>query len=75
MRVFSEGGPQVAGRLIALGLADDVVLISAEKPLGRPGLPALAEGARATLFDPGRYAPVERAHYGSDVLRRFERVR
>ena len=41
-RVFSEGGPGVAARLLALGLADEVALITAEKPLGRPGVPALA---------------------------------
>ena len=40
-RVFSEGGPRVAARLIALGLADEVALITADKPLGRPGVPAL----------------------------------
>ena len=40
-RVFSEGGPRVAARLLALGLADEVALITAEKPLGRPGVPAL----------------------------------
>ncbi len=73
-RVFSEGGPRVAARLIAERLADDVALITAEKPLGRPGLPSLAEGARATLFDPARYSLVDRADYGPDALRRFERV-
>ena len=73
-RVFSEGGPKIAGRLIALGLADDVVLITAEKPLGRPGLPALGEEARATLFSGDRYAPVDRAAYGPDLMRRFERA-
>ncbi|HLW89682.1 MAG TPA: bifunctional diaminohydroxyphosphoribosylaminopyrimidine deaminase/5-amino-6-(5-phosphoribosylamino)uracil reductase RibD, partial [Roseiarcus sp.] len=41
MRVFSEGGPRVASALIKQGLADDVLLLTATKPLGRPGLPAL----------------------------------
>ena len=54
-RVFSEGGPQVAGRLIALGLADEVVLFTAEKPLGRPGLPALDAPALAAARRFGRY--------------------
>ena len=58
-RVFSEGGPRVAARLIALGLADEVALITAEKPLGRPGVPALDEEARAALIDGSRYRPVE----------------
>ncbi len=40
-RVFSEGGPIVASRLIALGLADEVALITADKPLGRSGVVAL----------------------------------
>ena len=73
-RVFSEGGPRVAARLIELGLADDVVLITAEKPLGRPGIPALGEEARSALMNPGRYALTECADYGPDVLRRFERL-
>ena len=54
-RVFSEGGPLVASRLIALGLADEVALITAEKPLGRPGVAALDAQARAALIDGSRY--------------------
>ena len=65
-RVFSEGGPRVAARLIGLGLADEVALITAEKPLGRPGLPALSKEARAALSDPDRYAQFERAQFGPD---------
>ena len=72
-RVFSEGGPRVAARLIALKLADEVALITAEKPLGRPGAPALDQQARATLADPSRYRPVETAVYGPDTLRLWER--
>jgi diaminohydroxyphosphoribosylaminopyrimidine deaminase / 5-amino-6-(5-phosphoribosylamino)uracil reductase len=72
-RVFSEGGPRVAARLIALGLADEVALITAEKPLGRPGVPALDPEARA-LLDQSRYLPVETAVYGPDTLRLWERV-
>ena len=73
-RVFSEGGPRVAARLIELGLADDVVIITAEKPLGHPGIPTLSEQARSALMDPRRYGLIERAEYGPDVLRRFERL-
>jgi diaminohydroxyphosphoribosylaminopyrimidine deaminase/5-amino-6-(5-phosphoribosylamino)uracil reductase len=73
-RVFSEGGPRVADRLIVLGLADEVVLVTAEKPLGRPGVPALSAEARATLDDPRRYRPVEAMAYGSDALRVWERI-
>ena len=73
-RVFSEGGPRVAGRLIALKLADTVALITAEKPLGRPGVPALSEEARATLLDGSRYRPHETLAYGPDTMRVWERT-
>jgi diaminohydroxyphosphoribosylaminopyrimidine deaminase / 5-amino-6-(5-phosphoribosylamino)uracil reductase len=73
-RVLSEGGPGVGSRLIALGLADEVVLITAEKPLGRPGLPALDEEARAAFVEEGRYRLVETAVYGSDDMRRWEQT-
>ena len=57
-RVFSEGGPRVAARLIALGLADEVALITADKPLGRPGVPALdaqcPRGAHRRITLPAR---------------------
>ena len=73
-RVFSEGGPRVASRLIALGLADEVALFSAVKPLGRPGLPALDAAAHAALADLARYRALEPETYGTDTLRRWERV-
>jgi diaminohydroxyphosphoribosylaminopyrimidine deaminase/5-amino-6-(5-phosphoribosylamino)uracil reductase len=73
-RVFSEGGPRVAARLIALGLADDVTLITAEKPLGRPGAPALSEEARAALCDPSRYRLQETLAYGPDTMRVWQRA-
>ena len=68
-RVFSEGGPRVAARLIELGLADEVAIFTAKKPLGRPGLPALSEAARATLADTSRYRLIEQAAYGPDTMR------
>jgi diaminohydroxyphosphoribosylaminopyrimidine deaminase/5-amino-6-(5-phosphoribosylamino)uracil reductase len=72
-RVFSEGGPAIAGRLIRAGLADEVVLLTATKPLGRPGLPALAPEVYSVLQDPSRYVEVESAVYGIDEMRRWER--
>ncbi len=74
-RVFSEGGPKVAARLIALGLADEVALITADKPLGRPGVPALDAQARAALLDRSRYEPLETLAYGPDTIRLWERTR
>ena len=75
MRVFSEGGPRVAARLIALQLADTVALITADKPLGRPGVPALDPEARAALLDRSRYEPLETLAYGPDTIRLWGRVR
>jgi diaminohydroxyphosphoribosylaminopyrimidine deaminase / 5-amino-6-(5-phosphoribosylamino)uracil reductase len=73
-RVFSEGGPTIAARLIGAGLADEILLLTATKPLGRPGLPALPAEAYAVLQDASRYAEVESALYGSDEMRRWERL-
>ncbi|HXT08693.1 MAG TPA: bifunctional diaminohydroxyphosphoribosylaminopyrimidine deaminase/5-amino-6-(5-phosphoribosylamino)uracil reductase RibD [Roseiarcus sp.] len=73
-RVFSEGGPTIAAALIRDGLADEVLLFTAEKPLGRPGRPALAAEALAALDDLGRYVEAPCATYGADHLRRWERA-
>ena len=71
-RVFSEGGPTVAARLIALNLADEVALITADKPLGRSGVVALDREARSALRDPLRYRPEERLDYGPDTMRLWQ---
>ena len=71
-RVFSEGGPRVGSRLIDQGLADEVVLLTATKPLGREGLPALAPAAYRALEDPARYAEAERNASEPDEMRRWE---
>ena len=73
-RVFSEGGPAVGSALIGQGLADEVILFTARKPLGRPGLAALDAAALARLEDPARYAEIERDRYGADEMRRLERL-
>jgi len=73
-RVFSEGGPRVGSRLVTSGLADEVAVFTALKPLGRPGLPALDASALGALADPARYREAESAALGDDALRRWERV-
>jgi diaminohydroxyphosphoribosylaminopyrimidine deaminase / 5-amino-6-(5-phosphoribosylamino)uracil reductase len=73
-RVFSEGGPKVAARLIALKLADAIALITADKPLGRPGVAALDAEARAALLDDTSYRRVETFAYGPDTMRLWERA-
>ena len=73
-RVLSEGGPSVGAALIAQGLADEVVLFTARKPLGRPGLAALDDSALAALEDSTRYAEIEFDRFGADEMRRLERL-
>ena len=73
-RIFSEGGPTIGARLVGEGLADEVLLFTAQKPLGRPGLPALDAASRAALGDPRRYREIARSRYGADGLATYERV-
>jgi len=73
-RVFSEGGPTVGAKLIQLGLADEVLIFTATKPLGRPGRPALDPDASAALADPARYREGESLSYPPDEMRRWERL-
>jgi diaminohydroxyphosphoribosylaminopyrimidine deaminase / 5-amino-6-(5-phosphoribosylamino)uracil reductase len=73
-RVLSEGGPTIAAALIAQGLADEIVLFTAMKPLGRPGVAALAQTALDRLADPAIYREVEVAHCGADAMRRLEKI-
>ena len=72
-RVFSEGGPGVGSKLIEQGLADEVLLLTATKPLGREGLPALTPAAFRALEDSRRYVEAEQEFYPPDELRRWER--
>jgi diaminohydroxyphosphoribosylaminopyrimidine deaminase/5-amino-6-(5-phosphoribosylamino)uracil reductase len=72
-RIFSEGGPRIGSALIAAGLADEVALFTAPKPLARKGVPTLDSLARAKLNDPAFYLPVESREIGSDRLQLFER--
>jgi hypothetical protein len=60
--------------LIGRGIADEVVLFTSRKPLGRPGMPALDAAALAALEDMTHYIDAEAAHFGSDEMRRLERL-
>jgi diaminohydroxyphosphoribosylaminopyrimidine deaminase/5-amino-6-(5-phosphoribosylamino)uracil reductase len=73
-RVFSEGGPQVAAQLIARDLVDEAALFTAPRPLGRPGVEALAAQARARLQDAAHYRLTGDSAVGADRLRLWERV-
>jgi len=73
-RALGEGGPKLAARLIALGLADEVALITSDKPLGRQGVAALDPDARAALADGSRYRLDETLDYGPDTMRLWRRT-
>ena len=73
-RALSEGGPKLAARLIGLGLADEVALITSDKPLGRQGVAALDPDARAALADGSRYRLDETLDYGPDTMRLWRRT-
>lgn len=73
-RLFSEGGPRVAESLLAADLADEVILHTGVKPLGREGRPALSAVARAALKDDSRYRLIETRALGADTMTRYARV-
>ena len=73
-RVFSEGGPTVAGALIARGLADEVVTFTSPRPLAREGVVALSRAARDMLADKARYRPLAEGFSGLDRYQRYERT-
>ena len=72
-RVFSEGGPRVGAALIAQGLADEMILFTAPRPLGRKGVEALSLEAREKLADDGAYRIVEQGLLGADRFVHYER--
>ena len=73
-RVFSEGGPTIAGQLLKAGFADEVAMITSPKPFARPGVLALSNEARQILADDSRYRQLADIAAGVDRLRRWERV-
>ncbi len=72
-RVFSEGGPIVAESLAAQGLADRLIVSTADHALGSPGTLALRPSLRAALADPGRFRLLATARHGSDIFTTYGR--
>lgn len=70
-RIFSEGGPRVADGLIAGGLADDVLIFTSRRPLGRPGVPGLGNEARRCLRE--HYISLADREVGDDRLHHYAR--
>jgi diaminohydroxyphosphoribosylaminopyrimidine deaminase/5-amino-6-(5-phosphoribosylamino)uracil reductase len=72
-RVFCEGGPRLAARLIEQDLADETMILTAPKPLGREGVAGLSAEAAARLGDSTRYEVLETRLLGSDRLTHYAR--
>jgi diaminohydroxyphosphoribosylaminopyrimidine deaminase/5-amino-6-(5-phosphoribosylamino)uracil reductase len=73
-RVFSEGGPTVAEALVRSGLADELIVSTADHALGAEGIVAIRPAVSAALSDPARYALLSSRRVGTDVFEHYERV-
>jgi diaminohydroxyphosphoribosylaminopyrimidine deaminase / 5-amino-6-(5-phosphoribosylamino)uracil reductase len=73
-RVFSEGGPIVAEALAQQGLADAVIISTADSALANEGLPAIRDGLAKSLGDPGQFMRMGESRHGSDVFTHYERI-
>jgi diaminohydroxyphosphoribosylaminopyrimidine deaminase/5-amino-6-(5-phosphoribosylamino)uracil reductase len=71
-RIFCEGGPTLANRLLVARLVDEAILFDAPTPLGRPGLAALNQAAQAILRS--SYAATDGGFAGADRWQSFERI-
>jgi diaminohydroxyphosphoribosylaminopyrimidine deaminase / 5-amino-6-(5-phosphoribosylamino)uracil reductase len=73
-RVFSEGGPIVGAALAELGLADVVILSTADHALGALGVAAVRPALAVALADPSQFTRIADARHGSDVFTTYERT-
>ena len=73
-RVFCEGGPRLAGTLLAADLVDAFALLTGPGRLAIPGRPSLDAASRGRLADGSLFRLVEDRCLGPDRLRRYERV-
>jgi diaminohydroxyphosphoribosylaminopyrimidine deaminase / 5-amino-6-(5-phosphoribosylamino)uracil reductase len=73
-RIFSEGGPTVADALVRAGLADTVIVSTADHSLAVPGVPALLPGLASALADSSRYRTRAEQRHGTDTFTTYERT-
>jgi diaminohydroxyphosphoribosylaminopyrimidine deaminase/5-amino-6-(5-phosphoribosylamino)uracil reductase len=72
-RVLCEGGPRLASLLIERDLADEIMILTAPKVLGREGVAGLGAAAAAALADPTRYEISASRALGVDRLTHYTR--
>jgi diaminohydroxyphosphoribosylaminopyrimidine deaminase / 5-amino-6-(5-phosphoribosylamino)uracil reductase len=73
-RIFSEGGPTVADALARAGLADIVIVSTADHRLGSEGITALRAGLASALADRTRYTVLDDMRHGTDTFTTYERT-
>lgn len=71
-RVLCEGGGRLAAALIAAGLVDALILITAGKVIGAEGVPNIGPLGATDLGTVPRFRPVEQAMLGEDLMSRWE---
>jgi diaminohydroxyphosphoribosylaminopyrimidine deaminase/5-amino-6-(5-phosphoribosylamino)uracil reductase len=67
-RVLVEGGPTIAGALLAADLADEVVIARGTEPLGADGRKPFGDHGLEVLDDAGRWQLADRRRLGADWL-------
>jgi diaminohydroxyphosphoribosylaminopyrimidine deaminase/5-amino-6-(5-phosphoribosylamino)uracil reductase len=73
-RVFCEGGPGLASRLVEQGLVDEIMILTAPKALGRDGEAGLGAAAAELLADPACYEVLATRMLGADRLTYYAKV-
>jgi diaminohydroxyphosphoribosylaminopyrimidine deaminase / 5-amino-6-(5-phosphoribosylamino)uracil reductase len=73
-RIFSEGGPTVADALARSGLADVVIVSTADHSLAAQGVPALLPDIASALANRTRYMMLDKQRHGTDTFTTYERT-
>ncbi|KPP93697.1 MAG: bifunctional diaminohydroxyphosphoribosylaminopyrimidine deaminase / 5-amino-6-(5-phosphoribosylamino)uracil reductase RibD [Rhodobacteraceae bacterium HLUCCA08] len=73
-RVFCEGGGTLAASLLAAGLVDEVVGVTAGLMIGAEGMPAIGALGLSALAEAPRFTLVETRALGGDVMHRWVRA-
>lgn len=72
-RVFSEGGPRIGEKLALAGLADEVVVSTSARALGREGVVAVRPDLARMLASPDLYRLADTELIGDDRFEHFVR--
>ncbi|WP_112322557.1 bifunctional diaminohydroxyphosphoribosylaminopyrimidine deaminase/5-amino-6-(5-phosphoribosylamino)uracil reductase RibD [Oceanibium sediminis] len=73
-RILCEGGGTLAVGLVAAGLVDELILMTAGKVIGGDGLPAFAALGLTSLDDAPRFTLAEHKALGGDLMSRWRRA-